>query len=119
MNLSDFQIGQTVVMSRDRRYPDGQLGEVTKIGRKYVSVKVGAWERQFYKDDYNDRFVEKVDFGSPMELFASEESYRQSVDREKICQKLRFVFDWSNIRKLTYEQLKQIDAIVGNICETE
>ena len=114
MNPSDFKVGQTVILSGDERHLSGIKAVVTKIGRKYVTVQEGGWERQFYLDKYRNAFVEKVNWGLPLELFPTEESYQIEVERERIFRRLHTIFDYSHKNDLSYEQLKQIETIIGN-----
>lgn len=112
IQLSDFKVGQEVVISGDRRFPEGRKTTVIKIGRKYVTVD-GVWrERQFYADNREDYFVEKIEYGAPSVLYPSEEAYRYAMERARLREKMRRFFDWSNRTKLTLEQLQRIDAII-------
>lgn len=112
IQLSDFKPGQEVIVSGDRSFPNGRKAIVEKVGRKYVTLKE-SWHRQFYvRNETDDCLVEKSEYGAPSALYPTEEAYQMVVKRAALERKLRQVFDWSNIRKLSYEQLKQIDAIV-------
>lgn len=112
IQLSDFKVGQEVVISGDRRFPEGRKTTVIKIGRKYVTVD-GVWsERQFYADGREDYLVEKITYGSPAALYPSEEAFQNATERARLREKMRRTFDWSSRTKLTLEQLKRIDAII-------
>ncbi len=112
ISLSDFQVGQTVVISGDRYYPDGRVTTVAKVGRKYVTT-ADLWQTQFYAGyGKNNCLTEKTEYGAPRSLYPSEEAYRQAREKSALENKLRQAFDWSKIRKLSYEQLKRIDAIL-------
>lgn len=112
LQLSDFKVGQTVIISGDRRYPDGNKVTVSKVGRKYVTVKNNWGERQFYADGREDYLVEKITYGSPAALYPSEEAFQNATERARLREKMRRTFDWSSRTKLTLEQLKRIDAII-------
>ena len=111
IQLSDFKPGQEVIITEDRYFSDWHKATVEKVGRKYVTL-AGVWQRQFYVGYADDALVEKIDYGTACLLFPTEEAYQKARDRAMLKKKLRQVFDWSNIDKLSCEQLKQVDAIV-------
>lgn len=113
IQLSDFTPGQVVIVSDGRRSPTSRKATVKHIGRKYVTLE-GNWQQKFYVGYEEDCLVEKSEYGASSFLYPTEEAYQRAMHRAELEMKLRNAFDWSNISKLTYEQLKQLDAIITN-----
>lgn len=96
MTIKDFQVGQKAYMlDNDRRKPsDGhKLGfddlvrevEVTKIGRKYVTIGQGAWARQFRNSFTPSAFlVEQLDCGTPMYLFRTKQDVQEYLELKEL-----------------------------------
>lgn len=119
MTLKDFTIGQTVYMTTSDRYRRGDgrddLNEatVTKVGRKYVTVKSGAWECRFFPFRETDNcLTEKVECGTPQKLYATREAYEAQRELESRRDWLRKAADWSTVNKYTLEQLRAVKAIL-------
>ena len=119
ISLSDFQVGQTVVISDDDwLFSNRREATVAKVGRKYVTL-TGFWQRQFYVGYSDDALVEKTEYGAACLLFPTEEAYQMAREKALLERKLQQVFDVLNIRKLSYEQLKRIDAILESQAEED
>jgi len=119
MDIKDFTVGQTAYFSSARNWtregPPLQEVTVTKIGRKYVTVKSGWWERQFAPtgSTRDDRcLVEKVDYGAPGLLYKTREAYEEQRELESLRNWLRKAADWNTVNKYTLEQLREIKAIL-------
>lgn len=112
IQLSDFHVGQTVVIVEKQRRGAVYQTTVAKIGRKYVTT-AGNWGKQFYVNNPKDSYlVEKSIYGAASLLYPSEEIYQQAVEKSTLEQQIRRSLDWPHISKLTLDQLRRIKAII-------
>ena len=96
MTIKDFQVGQKAYMlDNDRRRPsDGREpgfddlvreAEVTKIGRKYVTLGQGGLTRQFREAFTPSTFlVEQLDCGTPMYLFRTKRDVQEYLELKEL-----------------------------------
>lgn len=96
MTIKDFQVGQkSYMLDNDRRRPsdERELGfndlvrevEVTKIGRKYVTIGQGGWARQFQETLTPSAFlVEQLDCGTPMYLFRTKQDAQEYLELKEL-----------------------------------
>ena len=79
MKISDFKVGQTVYLKSISHLFECwkkeriETGVVTKIGRKYITVKRGIREYQFIIDE---GFRQRTDYSIEYELFLTERDIR-------------------------------------------
>lgn len=112
IQLSDFHVGQTVVIVENQRRGAVYQATVAKVGRKYVTT-AGRWGQQFYVNNPKDPYlVEKSIYGAASRLYPSEENYQQAVEKSALEQQIRRSLDWPYISKLTLDQLRRIKAII-------
>lgn len=77
MTRNDFMVGQTVYLKTVSHLFDCWIketiheGVVTKIGRKYITVKCGAWE---YRFNIANDFRQETEFGTDYELFLTKQA---------------------------------------------
>ena len=119
MGIKDFTVGQTAYFSDRRiRSKDGEpLREVTvtKIGRKYVTVKSGWQERQFepaYTKRADRYLVEKVDIGTGGRLYKTREAYEEQRELESMRDWLHKAAGWDLVNEYTLEQLREVRSIL-------
>lgn len=96
MTIKDFQVGQKAYMlDNDRRRPSNgcepgfdnlvREAEVTKIGRKYVTLGQGGWTRQFREALTPSTFlVEQLDCGTPMYLFRTKQDVQEYLELKEL-----------------------------------
>lgn len=96
MTIKDFQVGQKAYMlDNDRRRPSNgrkpgfdnlvREAEVTKIGRKYVTLGQGGWTRQFREALTPSTFlVEQLDCGTPMYLFRTKQDAQEYLELKEL-----------------------------------
>lgn len=79
--MSDWKVGQNVVIvSSDYREARVTDGQITKIGRKWITVKSGQWMESRF--DFNGRGDQN--YGHAPRLYASREVYEAEVDRRRV-----------------------------------
>lgn len=96
MTIKDFQVGQKAYMldnDRRRRSDGCEPGfddlvhevEVTKVGRKYVTLGQGVWTRQFREAFTPSPFlVEQLECGTPMYLFCSKQDVHEYLELKEL-----------------------------------
>lgn len=119
MDIKDFTIGQTAYFSgghiRSKGEEPLQEVTVTKIGRKYVTVKSGWWERQFeptYTKQADRYLVEKVEIGTAGRLYKTREAYEEQRELESLRDWLCKAAGWNTVNRYTLDQLREIKAIL-------
>lgn len=112
ISLSDFSIGQEVVVVGSGGRKGTRHATVTKVGRKYVSISGGWGEQYFVNDPTADSLVEKSIYGSPARLYPSVKAYESMLERVELEKKVKDACDWYNIRRLSTDQLQRIMAII-------
>lgn len=89
-----------------------EWGNVTKVGRKFFEVEFGYVAQSFHLNTW-ERSGDNVQANSPTNLYISEQECEDRILRDSIAgnlsDKLRYLSDW---RKLTLDQVKQIQSIV-------
>lgn len=128
MDKKDFKIGQIVYLrivegsNAARRIDKSNKEawilkkEVTKIGKKYISVaNVGEPRWGEEKFDIQNNFSHYYTVGGQdYELFLSKEDIIRYIESEELYSKLQSLFSgWKNNGKYTLEQLQKIDEIVN------
>ena len=121
MRKEDFRIGQTVYVhligdaARGKKSEECiKEGEVTSVGRKYLTVKekkCGIWEVKF---DINNNFCHVYKTGAAdYELFLTKEELDKAMWRRDARNAIRDRIQYSNIvSKLTDDELEIIYGIV-------
>lgn len=127
MDKKDFKIGQIVYLkiiegSNAARYIDKPNKEewilekeVTKIGRKYISVaRVGDTRFGEEKFDIQNNFRHYYTVGGQdYELFISKKQILEHMESEELYDKIKSKFsNWKNNGKFTLQQLKKISEII-------
>lgn len=98
--------------------PDQYEGIVTKVGRKYFTVKFSYLEAEFEIDSLKH----KTEYCSDYHLYASKESYDTLVESRKQLKVVRGYFDtFGGHRKgnMSPEQLKTIYDIIVEVNNEE
>lgn len=90
-------------------------GEATKVGRKYIYVKIGSYNEQQF--DIEDDYRQKTNIGSPdYKLYTSKEEILAEIKTEDLYTDIkRYFSSWSNSNKFTLNQLERIKDIVKEI----
>jgi|GEM_PF-1900750 len=119
-------VGQKVAVkiednSNASRYVDMSLenmdkwcfeGEVTKVGRKYITVKFMTYkEEQFsIEDNYRQKYTWG---GADYKLYLSKEEAIEEIEAEIFYRQVKYEFDsYKNNSKFTLDQLKRIKNII-------
>jgi len=112
ISLSDFTVGQAVVVSGEHGRRGVRRATVEAIGRKYVTIS-GGWGAKFYVNHAEDDcLTEQNRYGAPATLFPSEQAYAERVEKEGLKKFVRNACDWPNNGKLSLDQLRRIAAII-------
>lgn len=112
ISLSDFTVGQAVVVSGEHGRRGVRRATVETIGRKYVTIS-GGWGAKFYVNHAEDDcLTEQNRYGAPATLFPSEQAYAERVEKEGLKKFVRNACDWPNNGKLSLDQLRRIAAII-------
>lgn len=114
LRVSDFKVGQKVVVVDNHQYGDGQQAVVSKVGWKYVTVQWYSRERYFGVGGLEDAkyLLENTDYGTPAMLFPSEEVWKEEKERAELEREIRSASDWRNMTNLSLDQLRRINAIL-------
>lgn len=122
MTINDFAVGKAAYLLRNKgsinKYDDApQEVQVSHIGRKYVTVKVGVWDHKFYAPEYDKKseyFIEKMDYGTPDYLFPTMEAFRAWNERNELL-------DWfyKNRDRLTRYSTDQLRAARDALLQEE
>lgn len=122
MRLSDLEVGKKVVVltlgDNIMRVPHQNdqvlTAQVTKIGRKYVTVMTDDSPRLELKFDHTADFREFVVVGSPHhELFLTKEDVMKEQEKMKLIQQFNRMPLLSKLSRLSVEELKQIMAMLS------
>lgn len=115
LDVDKIKVGGTVCLQTLRRSRELTVKEVvvTKVGRKYITVKDGLTDIQFHIEDGR----EKTDYSSNYRLFADIREYEEVKYRKEIHDKLMAIFlNSGNSRKfieeLSIEDLKEIEKMI-------
>ena len=118
MTIKDFKVGQTAHIMGDgctqRNRFTTRVAEVTKIGRKYVTVKTsGGWDMKF-KETCDDRpfLTEHTECGASRLLFPSSEAVDEYREREELKTWVRSAAGWEKIDCYTLAQLRAVKKIL-------
>lgn len=117
MKQYQFTIGQKVYLTlginQKREDEVGYAeGVVTKVGRKYVTVKIGFREYQF---DLTDELRQKTDYSQDYYLHETLEALLGEREKRILVAELNSFFSNTyNVKtKLTLEQMRRIKEIVN------
>ena len=118
MTIKDFTPGQIAYIMGSRFTQRDKLGtqmaEVTKIGRKYVTVEnSGGWNYQFEETSESRLYlVEHTDYGDRRLLFPSKEAVDEYREREELKTWVRTAAGWEKIDRYTLAQLRAVKKIL-------
>lgn len=122
MEIKDFKVGQRVYIQLTNNAARGkdkdkliEEWEVTKVGRKFVTVKNGYMEYQFYKHDsdfYKNCLVQKTDYSPNYLLYDSMETIKAEWLRAKRETEVERFIRYSNLSKLSDSELETIYNII-------
>ncbi|MDY8021204.1 hypothetical protein [Paenibacillus polymyxa] len=117
MKQYQFEVGQKVYLElgvNRSRYEGREYtqGEVTKVGRKYVTVEIGFREYQF---DHTNELRQKTDYSQDYYLYETLEALLDERGRKKLAEELTSYFSSTyNLKmKLTLEQMQRIKEIIN------
>ncbi|MGG1147031.1 hypothetical protein [Bacillus wiedmannii] len=102
----DFTIGQRVVFKLGNRDSKLTEGEVTKVGRIYVTVD----ERMQFE---MESMREKVEFGASGMLYLSKQHYLDELELENNIKNIRLKFGHYGRVEVSLEQSRRILEILG------
>lgn len=117
MDIKNFHTGQIAFLDSGRNrkgeaYPLTEV-TVTKVGRKYVTVKRGWGEYQFCSTRTTDKYlIEKTDYGSADRLYALREDCEEQRELERLRDWMRKAGSWEAVGKYTLEQLREVKTII-------
>lgn len=117
MDLKNFTAGQTAFLVGDGTYGSTQTQvqsvTVLSVGRKYVKVKIGARELQFYSNDPKGEYLcEKVPFGWPRYLFPTEQLASDWMEKKNLADWLKWAAENPPKGGYTLNQLRAIRKIL-------
>lgn len=121
MTIKEFKGGQAVVIVGDggRRYTahEGKVdATVTKVGRKFVSVRPveGGYETKYRtcSDERLGYLIEETEIGMPRLLFPSPEAADLYIEKEELKFWLIKAAGWDNAHRYTLEQLREVKRIL-------
>lgn len=110
LNKNNYLVGQTVALkfigNRDRYDKDGYvLAEITKIGTKLIHVGDIKIEMETGQ--------EKTDYTSDYQLYDSEQSLLNELEKEKLIVAIRNKFEQFGECEVGYEKVKEIAKILN------
>ena len=87
---------------------------VSKVGRKYFSVKLDGpypMDREYHVEDWRER----MEYSAGTKLYASEQEYADEKETAVIWEQLRHVFSMYNATGFDLPRLRKIIAIVREV----
>lgn len=117
MTIKDFKVGQTVFITGSDRgvtgiSPTTRAEKVTKVGRKYVTIR-GNWEMQFEETGEGCPFLlEKKGYGAPKLLFPTRAALDEYREQQELKRWLRDATGYGKIERYTADQLRRVKEIL-------
>lgn len=108
-----IEVGQTVYLVKVECARRIYTGIITKIGRKYITVKLYSYQYQFDKDTLKQKNT-GCGYGYDYVMFLTLEDYRTQVERKALVDIIsgEFIrYRWQ--QKLSNGQLREIARILG------
>ena len=121
MTKNDFMVGQTVYLKTiSHLYESWKKehivqGVVTKIGRKYITVKCGGCE---YRFNIENEFRQETEYGMEYELFTTEQAIYDYWQSAYLCVEIENLIARHRI-KLGLRSLKSAAMALGIPLEYE
>lgn len=115
MKLSDFKVGQTVIVAGGYKDPKPTEATVKKVGRKYVTIDDG-WQTTFELCPNQEYCIESSDTGLGRQLFPSLEAYsRYSEHKALVYWFAQIGHGGASVKNCSLEQLRNAKQILtGN-----
>lgn len=124
MDIKDFHVGQTAYLCEickrnSRKIDEWTLREVTvtKVGKKYVTVRIYASDVQFMSSENARKsrcLVEKTDWGNPCRLYLTREAFEEDRELEELREWMRKAACWEILGRYTLEQLRKAKEILSS-----
>lgn len=102
----DFTVGQKVLFKSGVRNSELTEGEVTKVGRVYVTIN-GRMRFEI------ETLREKVEFGVSGNLYLSKQHYTDTLELDENINKIRSKFGHYGRVGITLEQSRKILEVLG------
>jgi len=115
--MAHYQVGQKVVISvhRNGRAPDLYDGEVSKIGRRWITVKREIAPGYHCENRFDvDNGHGDQDFGYPPQLWSSRELYEAHVERTRLWKEVSSLVRESN-RPPTHLSTEDISVMLRSL----
>jgi hypothetical protein len=102
--------GQIVYVRLNERHNAGRTVLVTKVGRKWVTLDNGRW-----RVEVGGRFLDGERYGSPGEVFLSEDEYKAIAARDCAWSKLARAIERTRrpTDSVSLESIEQVMKLLG------
>ena len=112
MELSDFKVGQTVVVETGPK--NSYESTVVKVGRKYITIS-GPWYPRFHIVSANSKYCVETDGGLNRKLFPSRKAYDDYCEWDSLLCWFQQFCHGQGLRHSSLEQLRDAKQIlIGN-----
>ena len=122
MTIKDFKVGQTAYILEDRY--QGAFGtatevEVTKVGRRYVTVRDMGREARFYEPaNSTTHLVEDRDYGAKRLLFSTTGAVAEHKELIDLQDWVQEATSWLKVKRYSLDQLREVKKILEGGEET-
>lgn len=118
MTIKDFHIGQTAYMIYESSLKEKNFAEavtVVKVGRKYVTVNDGGWQREirFFESHTETPYLfEDRDRGARRLLFLTTEAVDEYNELNDLRSWVQEATNWMKVKDYTLAQLRAVKKIL-------
>lgn len=113
MDIKAFTVGQTAYMYDNANRTVFSI-DVTKIGRKYLTVANREQSVRFASTDSTLNYLisDSIIGGEPLRLFATAQAYTDYKKHRELVLLIHYKLSWKYLNKYTTEQLEAIKGII-------
>lgn len=116
MTINDFKVGQTAYILEDGHRATlsaAAEAEVTKVGRRYVTVREYLQETRFYDPANSTTYlVEDKDYGAKRLLFLTAEAVAEHKELIDLQGWVQEATNWMKVKHYTLAQLREVKKIL-------
>ena len=111
VHSNGWAIGMTVcaVFTLNRRTPDVRIMEITKVGRRWITIGEGYTATRF---DADTMWIDGKGYSSPGKIYPSESEYLAQTETRKAWDALRLGMPYTPPAGITLEQIASVRALV-------
>lgn len=116
MTIKGFKVGQTVYILEEghgARSSTVAEAEVSKVGRRYVTIEEGRQEARFYEPVNSTTYlVEDRERGAKRLLFPTTEAVDEYNELNNLRNWVQEATNWLKVKQYTLAQLREVKRIL-------